>query len=93
MPDPARISDIVGILKNIISLLAPAAGIAFFIMFLVGGFQFLTAGGDPKAAGHAKSTMTYAIIGVILVVASWLILLLIQQFTGVNVTDVKIDTN
>ncbi len=91
--EPARISDITSILKNIISLLAPAAGIAFFVMFLVGGFQFLTAGGDPKAAGHAKSTMTYAIIGVILVVASWLILNLIQQFTGVNVTKVEIKTN
>ena len=93
MDAPARISDIVSILKNIISLLAPAAGIAFFVMFLVGGFQFLTAGGDPKAAGHARSTMTYAVIGVILVVASWIILNLIKQFTGVDVTKVEIKAN
>lgn len=87
---PAAISDIVKILENIISLLAPAAGIAFFIMFLWGGFQFVTSGGDPKAAGAARSTLTYAVIGVILVVASWLILQLIKSFTGVDVTTVKI---
>ena len=89
VPPPPQISEIFKALENIISLLAPAAAIAFFIMFLVGGFQFITSGGDPKAAGHARSTMTFAIIGVVLVVASWVILLIIKQFTGVDVTKVK----
>lgn len=90
MNDPAQIGDIVNILKNIISILAPVAGIAFFIMLLVGGFQFVTSGGDPKAAGQARSTLTYAVIGIILVVAAWLIIQLIADFTGVKVTEVKI---
>ncbi len=87
---PAQLTDIVGILKNIISILAPAAGIAFFVMFLVGGFKFVTSGGDPKAAGSARSTLTFALIGVLLVVASWLILKAVEQFTGVSVTNVSI---
>jgi len=70
--------------------LAPAAGIAFFIMMLIGGFQCLTSGGDPKAAGAARSTLTYAIIGIILVVVSWLILVLIRDITGASVTTVTI---
>ena len=86
--EPAKLSDIVKILDNAISLLAPAAAIAFFIMFLIGGFQFLTSGGDAKAAGHARSVLTYALIGVVLVVLSWVILVAIQEFTGVNVTEV-----
>ncbi|MEK9147260.1 MAG: hypothetical protein AAB639_03620 [Patescibacteria group bacterium] len=88
--DPAKIADIVDILERIIRLLAPAAGIAFFIMLLVGGFQFVTSGGDPKAAGQARTTLTYAIIGIILVVASWLILTVIKALTGVDVTTVDI---
>ncbi len=87
--EPAKISDIVGILEKIIKLLAPAAGIAFLIMFIVGGFQFVTSGGDPKAAGQARNTLTFAIIGIILVVASWLILQLIAQITGADVTTVE----
>lgn len=90
MDQPAKIVDIIGILKNIISILAPIAGIAFFIMLLVGGFQFVTSGGDPKAAGQARATLTYAVIGVILVVAAWLIIQAIAQFTGVDVTKVEI---
>lgn len=92
MEPPPTLLEIVGILKNIISILAPVAGIAFFIMLLIGGFQFVTSGGDPKAAGQARSTLTYAIIGVILVVAAWLIIQAIADFTGVDVTKVDIPT-
>ena len=88
--DPAQISDIVGILKNIIGLLAPAAAIAVFVMILVAGFQFLTSGGDPKAVAAARITLTYAIIGVILVVVVWLVLTLIEAVTGVDVTIVNL---
>ena len=89
---PPTILGIVNILRNIISILAPVAGIAFFLMLLVGGFQFVNSGGDPKAAGQARTTLTYAIIGIILVVASWLIIKAIAQFPGVDVTQVKIPT-
>ena len=87
---PAEIGGIVTIIKNIIRLLAPVAIVAFLIMMLIGGFQFLLSGGDPKAAGAARSTPTFAIIGIILVVFSWLILLLIKYVTGVDVTNVVI---
>ena len=87
---PARIADIVPIIANIIGLLAPAAAIAVFVMILVAGFQFLTSGGDPKSVAAARTTLTYAIIGVILVVVVWLILTLIEAVTGVDVTTVNL---
>ena|SRR3989344_3991870 len=87
---PAEIGGIVIVIKNIISLLTPVAAIAFLIMLIFGGFQFMLSGGDPKAAGAARSTLTFAIIGIILVIVSWLILLLIKNVTGVDVTTVEI---
>ena len=88
--DPAQLSGIVQIIENIIKLLAPAAGIAFFVMLLFGGYQFLTSGGDPKAVGAARGTLTYAVIGIILVVSAWLILQLVQNITGANVTNIEL---
>ncbi|OGD83902.1 hypothetical protein A2165_00220 [Candidatus Curtissbacteria bacterium RBG_13_40_7] len=88
--EPKPLSDLVVIVENIIKLLAPAAGIAFFIMLLVGGFQFITSGGDPKSVGGAKNTLTYAVIGIILVAVVWLVLVLIQTKTGVSVTNVEL---
>src|SRR3989338_5618952 len=89
--DPAQLSGIVQIIENIIKLLAPAAGIAFFVMLLFGGYQFLTSGGDPKAVGAARGTLTYAVIGIILVVSAWLILQLVGNITGANVTTIELD--
>lgn len=83
---PAELSDIVGIIRNLIKLLAPAAAIALFIMLLYGGYQFLTSGGDPKATAQARNTLTYAMLGIILVVGVWLTLALIQAVTGARIT-------
>lgn len=88
--EPATIGGIVTIIKNIIKLLVPIAALAFLVMMIIGGFQFMLSGGDPKAAGAARSTLTFAIIGIILVIISWLLLLLIKNVTGVNVTTVEI---
>ena len=89
---PAELGAIVLVIRNIIKLLVPIAAIAFFIMMIIGGAQFIFSGGDPKAAAGARSTLTYAIIGIILVVVSWLILLLVQNVTGVDVTNVVFPT-
>jgi|SRR3989344_8259889 len=87
---PAKFSDLTIFFQNVISYLAPVAAVAFLIMVFIAGFQFLTSGGDQKAVAGARTTLTYAIIGIILVVVSWLILLLIKQITGVETTIVNI---
>jgi len=55
-------------------------------MFISGGFKYLTSGGNEKSVASASSTLTMAILGLVGIIASWLILKFIQNFTGVNVT-------
>jgi hypothetical protein len=71
---------------NILSIALQAIGLVMFIMLIIGGFKFLTAGGDPKAVESAKGTLTMAITGLVLAILAWFILSFIGQFTGVNVT-------
>jgi len=84
----AQLTEIFDVVGKIIGLLAPAAAIAFLVMLIIGAYQFITAGGDPKGAAQARATLTYAVIGVVLVVAAWFILKLIGDITGANVTTV-----
>jgi hypothetical protein len=79
----ACVDDIVMVILNIIVRLA---GIAAFIMLIVGGFQYMTAGGDPKRTQAAGSTITYAIFGLVAVIAAWFIMVFIEKFTGIPVT-------
>lgn len=76
--------------QNILQVIVPLAGITFFAMFLVGGFKYITSGGDPKKAAAASHTITMSFIGIIGVLVSWLILLFVKEFTGVNVTEFTI---
>ena len=82
-----EIKDIVDIVQNIFNLAIRLAGITTFIMLIMGGFKYLTAGGDAKAAESARNTITYAILGLVLIIAAWFILKFISEFTGVDVTE------
>lgn len=84
MDNPATISDLVQIMFDLLNLAIRLAGIATFIMIVIGGFKYLTAGGDPKAAESAKNTLTYAILGLVLIIAAWFIIRFIAEFTGVS---------
>lgn len=75
---------------NILQFVVFFAGLVFLFMFISGGFKYLTSGGDEKAIASAGSTLTSAIIGLIGIIASWLILSFIQKFTGINVTQLLI---
>lgn len=89
---PAQITEIATVLEKIIKLLAPAATIAFLIMAIYGGYTFIRSRGEPKNVEQGRNILQYAIIGAVLVVASWLILQLIQNITGADVTTITIPT-
>ena len=62
------------------------AGLTVFMMLIIGGFKYLTAGGDKKAIESAGKTLTYAVLGLVILIGAWLILLFIKEFTGIDVT-------
>lgn len=88
--DVATIQGFECLFANILKVVMGAAGLAFFAMLIVGGFKYITSEGDPKKIASASSTLTLAFVSVLGVIISWLILLLIQRFTGVNVTEFKV---
>lgn len=86
----ATLQGFEGVFENVITVMLGLGGIVLFIMLIMGGFKFITAGGDPKAIEGAKKTLTYAIAGIVLIALSFLILRFISTFTGVDVTQFKI---
>lgn len=82
--DPATLKDLEVIFARIIRIVAQIAALALFVMLVVGGFKLLTSRGDPQKSEEAKNTMTYAVIGLTVIVASWLILKILGDFLGIN---------
>jgi hypothetical protein len=85
--DVATIQGFECLFGNILQVIVGLAGIIFFVMFINGGFQYLFSSSDQKKVAAASSTLTMAILGLVGVVASYLILQFIKKITGADVTN------
>lgn len=54
-------------------------GILFFALFLMSGFQWMTAGGNDDAVKKAKARITNAVIGLVIALVSWSVTLFIMR--------------
>lgn len=82
--EPASLKDLERVFSKIVRAVLPLSGIVLFLVLIIGGFKFITASGDPKQAEAAKKTLTFAILGFLLVASAYLILVLIAKITGVK---------
>ena len=89
----AKIQGFECIFQNIAQYIIYFAGLAFFFMFIKGGFTYITSGGDPKKTAKATSVLTTSAIGLVGVIVSFLIIKLIGNFTGVNTTNFSVPNN
>jgi len=76
-PNYKPLSTISEMIVNGVKVIVPIGIIIFFVMLLVGGFKYMTAGGDPKAAGSAKGTITFGFVGLGILILGWYILNLV----------------
>ncbi len=81
----ARFVDI-GTLMNIISpLLTIGAALLFGVMLLRAAYLWLSAGDDMERIAEAKRIMTYAIIGIIIIISAYTIVRLIGFIFKVDI--------
>ncbi len=59
--------NINNVIKAIINILSLVVGVVAVIMIIVGGFRFITSGGDSNSIASARNTILYALIGLVVV--------------------------
>jgi hypothetical protein len=87
---PPTICDLESVFSGVLRVALGFAGLAVFVMFILSGYKWLTAGTNEKAVQEARKGFTLAIAGLALIFAAWFILLFIQNFTGIDVTIFRI---
>lgn len=73
---PSRLQSERGIVNTIGAIIRWVLGIAgaiFVAMIVYGGIQYLTVGTSEKNVEKAKTTITYAVIGMVIIAGAWLI--------------------
>jgi hypothetical protein len=81
------------IFANILGIIVPIAGLASFVILIIGGFQYLTSAGDPKQTQKASSIITGAIIGLAVTMGVWFIFRLIKDITGIDLFWFKVPSS
>lgn len=59
--------------NNVLKWLIGVLFVVFAILIAVGGFEMVTSGGNPAAKTSAKSKITNALIGILILLAGWLL--------------------
>lgn len=90
LENPLKSQSITELLDKIIFTLTYviAAPIAV-LMIIVGAFQMLTAGGEPEKFSNGKKTILFAAIGFAILLIADLLISLVLEILGVNVTKVN----
>lgn len=55
------------VITNIVNVFSLIVGIVAVVMMIIGGFRYITSGGDSGNVTGAKNTILYAIIGLVIV--------------------------
>ncbi len=79
-------SDFQTILTNIINILLGFAGLIALGYIIMGGYQIATAAGSEDRATHGRKTLTNAIIGLLIIILSYVILSVAINAAFGNVT-------
>lgn len=72
-------------ISGVVRLLLIVAFVIAFLFLVIGGIRWILSGGDKAAAESARGTLTAALIGLIIVLAAWAIMWLIEQLFGVTI--------
>ncbi len=73
-----------GIVNIVVRLFFPIAGFILLAMLIYSGYQYMFSQGDPKTTAKAQQTITYSIVGFVVIFAAYMIV----NFFG-EVLDIK----
>lgn len=78
-------ADLKETVVNILNLVLGLLALIAVIMVIIGGFTWLTAGGNEEKVDKAKKIISSAVIGMIIVLLAWAIVIYVAD-TAKNVT-------
>jgi hypothetical protein len=73
---------IAGLMSRGLGVATIIAGLWFLLQFILGGYDYMTAGGDQQKMTNATKKITSALIGLIIVVAAYAVMSLLGELLG-----------
>lgn len=74
------VQDIKSLVKTILEWALYLAAVTAIIFIVIGGYYYITAAGNDARAASGRKTLTNALIGLVLVVLSYMIVQVVYKF-------------
>ena len=71
------------LIKQVINIISAIVGVIAVVMIIIGGFRYITSGGQPDKVTSAKNTILYGLIGLVIVaLAQVIVQFVLTKITG-----------
>lgn len=86
IPNPSKFTDFGSLISVILQNAFVLAGVLMLVLLVLGGFGVImgAGSGDTKRMEKSKSTITGAVIGLLIIIGSVWIVQIIEKLTGTN---------
>jgi hypothetical protein len=84
------ISFLSALLSTVVAIIIFAGGVTFFIMLLIGGLNWITAGEDKAKLEGARNRIIHALTGFIIILATWAIITAIEHIFSIKILTINI---
>lgn len=93
--DPTNIgaADILTLMLRVVNIALGLVGAIALVYILIAGIQYMTAGGDEKKQGESKQTIQAALIGLLIVAASFALTNTLLRQLAFNYTIIQDNPN
>ena len=81
-PGTGFADDFGSLLNGVLSFVMVIAALLVFLYLILGGIEWITSGGDKGKTESARNKITSAVIGLVILAASYAILLIVLRFLG-----------
>lgn len=89
-PANVRITDFGKLIGSIVGIALVLATLAAFIFLIWGGIQWITSGGDKAGVEAAQHRIQAALLGLLIVFATWALFTVVGRFLGIDVFNLVI---
>lgn len=84
-PPNVKVSELGSLISALVGALLIIAALLAFFYLILGGIQWITSGGDKAGMEAARNKITHAVVGLVIVGAAWAIMILVQNFLGIDI--------
>lgn len=89
-PSNVRITDFGKLIGSVVGIALTIATLAAFVFLIVGGIQWITSGGDKAGVESAQHRIQAALLGLLIVFATWALFTVVGRFLGIDVFNLVI---